>query len=210
MSGHTAICILDFGSGNIRSVYNMLLTITDRVVISNAREDIESASHIILPGVGAFGAAVEKIKKNIDLDVLTNEVLHNKKPFLGICVGMQVLAEVGYEFGEHSGLGWIPGSVDALKAKGLPLPHVGWNNIEVASQTVLLNGLDDRQDFYFVHSYAFQPKNSGAIVAKTEYGEQFASIIRQDNIFGVQFHPEKSQRAGAFLLKNFIRLPRCI
>ena len=204
------ICILDFGSGNIYSVYNMLLTITDRVVISNAREEIRSASHIILPGVGAFGAAMEKIKKNIDLDVLTNEVLHNKKPFLGICVGMQVLAEVGYEFGEHSGLGWIPGSVVVLDAKGLPLPHVGWNNIEIANQTPLLGGLDDHQDFYFVHSYVFQPKNSGTVVAKTEYGERFASIIRQDNIFGVQFHPEKSQRAGALLLKNFLQLSSAV
>lgn len=208
MAHDNNICILDFGSGNIRSVYNMLLTIAGRVIISNASEDIVSASHIILPGVGAFGAAMEKIKKKIDMQALTNEVLTNKKPFLGICVGMQVLADVGYEFGEHSGLGWIPGSVVNLDAGGLPLPHVGWNNIEAARENTLLEGLDDHQDFYFVHSYAFQPKNNDVVVARTEYGRHFASVVSHENIFGVQFHPEKSQKAGVLLLKNFIRIPR--
>jgi glutamine amidotransferase len=203
------ICILDYGSGNVGSVYNILLTIVqpdDKVLISNKPEDIISATHIILPGVGAFGASMEKIKIKIDLEILEREVLKVRKPFLGICVGMQILADIGYEFGEHRGLGWIEGEVKKLKVDDLPLPHIGWNNIEVINNSPLLDGLNNNQDFYFVHSYVFKEKNKENLVAKTEYGEKFNSVIAKDNIFGVQFHPEKSQKAGKRLLNNFLRL----
>jgi len=207
--GNNKICILDYGSGNVGSVYNILLTIVrpdDKVSVSNKPEDITSATHIILPGVGAFGASIEKIRKKIDLEVLENEVLKIKKPFLGICVGMQILADIGYEFGEHRGLGWIEGEVRKLEAGDLPLPHIGWNNIEVANNLPLLNGLNNNQDFYFVHSYAFKEKNTENVAARTEYGEKFNSVIAKNNIFGVQFHPEKSQKAGKLLLNNFLKL----
>ena len=203
------ICILDYGSGNVSSVYNLLLTIiqpNDKVLISNNPKDIISATHIILPGVGAFGASMEKIKRKIDLEILEREILEIKKPFLGICVGMQVLSDVGYEFGEHKGLGWIKGEVRKLEAGNLPLPHIGWNNIEAANNSPLLKGLNDNQDFYFVHSYVFKEKNIENVAARTEYGEKFNSVIAKDNIFGVQFHPEKSQKAGKLLLNNFFRL----
>ncbi|MBU1131476.1 imidazole glycerol phosphate synthase subunit HisH [Patescibacteria group bacterium] len=200
------VCILDYGSGNVQSVYNIFkILLLEKVVVSNKTADIESASHIVLPGVGAFGAAMEKIKKKIPLDVLSQAVLKDKKPFLGICVGMQVLADKGYEFGEHQGLGWIAGEVIKMESGELPLPHIGWNNINIIKESPLLEKFDDNQDFYFVHSYAFKEKDASNVIATTEYGEKFCSIISKDNIFGVQFHPEKSQKAGRILLENFIQ-----
>ena len=207
MDTHKKVCVLDYGSGNVRSVFNMLRTITDDVVVSNGPDDISSATHIVLPGVGAFGAAMGKIKAAIPLPVLEEAVFRGKKPFLGICVGMQVLSEKGYEFGEHAGLGWIAGVVDKLDARTLPLPHVGWNNIEVVRDIPLLAGLGSNRDFYFVHSYVFKERDAAHVIARTEYGAAFNAIIAKDNIFGVQFHPEKSQKAGKALLGNFIRLP---
>ncbi|KKS66080.1 MAG: Imidazole glycerol phosphate synthase subunit HisH [Parcubacteria group bacterium GW2011_GWC1_43_12] len=198
------LCILDYGSGNVGSVFNMFSTIMDRVVVSNRPPDLISSTHIILPGVGAFGSAMEKIKKTIPLDVLEEEVLRKGKPFLGICVGMQVLADKGFEFGECKGLGWISGTVEKMESGDFSLPHVGWNNIEVSRQTKLFEGLSDNQDFYFVHSYVFKEKNSNDAAAKTDYGEKFTSVVARDNIFGVQFHPEKSQKAGRIILKNFL------
>ena len=202
----TKTCILDYGSGNIQSVYNMFNIIADDVVISNTPQALESATHIVLPGVGAFGASMEKIKMRIPIDILEREVLKHKKPFLGICVGLQLLADKGYEFGEHRGLGWIPGKVVQLNAGTLPLPHIGWNSIEITRPSELLRQFESNQDFYFVHSYAFQATNPENIIAKTDYGEKFSSIIQSENIFGVQFHPEKSQKAGQILLKNFLEL----
>ncbi|MBI5045421.1 MAG: imidazole glycerol phosphate synthase subunit HisH [Candidatus Niyogibacteria bacterium] len=206
MISNKKICILDYGAGNIQSVYNILLAITPDVTVSNKLNDIKLATHIILPGVGAFGVAMDKIRNKIPLAILEDEIFQNKKPFLGICVGMQVLATKGYEFGEHEGLGWIPGSVKKVNADSLPLPHVGWNNINILRESPLLKGLDDKQDFYFVHSYKLVADNESDIVAKTQYGENFNSIVSRDNIFGVQFHPEKSQKAGRLLLENFLKL----
>ena len=202
----TKVCILNYGSGNVQSVFNMLSTLTGSVLISNKPSDIQSATHLILPGVGAFGVAMEKIRKNIPLEILKSEVLEKKKPFLGICVGMQVLADQGFEFGAHEGLGWIPGTVRVLDSKEAPLPHIGWNNIEKKNHSDLLKHFSDSQDFYFVHSYAFAPKEPAHILAETSYGENFCSVIGKDNIFGVQFHPEKSQKAGKLLVKSFLEL----
>jgi len=183
------ICILDYGSGNIQSVFNIFLTITNNVIISNKAHDISSATHIVLPGVGAFGSSMKKIKAKIPLDILEKEVLCNKKPFLGICVGMQVLANKGFEFSEHNGLGWIEGKIEKLDSGKLPLPHIGWNNIKIINNNPILSKFKDSQDFYFVHSYIFKENNTDNVLAKTEYGESFNSIITKDNIFGVQFHP---------------------
>ena len=200
------VCILDYGSGNVQSVCNMFLSLLKEVVVSNKPEDIVSASHLVLPGVGAFGAAMEKIKANIPLKVLEREVLEQKKPFLGICVGLQVLADKGFEFGEHLGLGWVKGTVDRIESGDLPLPHVGWNNIKKLKDSPLLSKFDDNQDFYFVHSYKFSEVDWDNAVASTEYGQQFTSVVAKGNIFGVQFHPEKSQKAGKILLNNFLEI----
>jgi imidazole glycerol-phosphate synthase subunit HisH len=200
------VCILDYGSGNVRSVFNLLCTISPQVDISNDPEAIRSATHLILPGVGAFGAAMKRIRAQIPLDVVEDEVLRQRKPFLGICVGFQVLADKGHEFGEHDGLGWLGGSVDRLESGDLPVPHVGWNSVEVDGESSgLLDGIQAGEDFYFVHSFVFRPSRQSDVVSTTDYGETFASAASRDNIHGVQFHPEKSQRAGRRLIENFLQ-----
>lgn len=201
----TAVCVLDYGSGNVRSVFNLFSAVTETVKVSNEPADIRDASHLVLPGVGAFGAAMRKIRDRIPLDVVKSQV-DAGKPLLGICVGMQVMAEIGTEFGEHPGLGWIPGRVDRLEPGDLPLPHVGWNDIAARREHPLLAGLDQSPDFYFVHSYAFRPGREGDVVATTEFGETFTSIVAKDQLLGVQFHPEKSQKAGMRLVRNFLNI----
>jgi glutamine amidotransferase len=201
----TKVCILDYGSGNVRSVANLLQFLKVQHVVSNEIRQIVGASHLVLPGVGAFGAAMQRIRERIPLDDVSEIVLVRKKPFLGICVGMQVLADVGEEFGKHAGLGWVPGYVRRFRDEGLPVPHVGWNEVHATRGGTLL-GEYERLDFYFVHSYLFVPKMIGDVEATTSYGEDFPSIIRRGNVLGVQFHPEKSQKAGMLLLQNFLRL----
>lgn len=200
------ICILDYGSGNVKSVYNMVKMITSNVEISNKTKSIKEATHIILPGVGAFGSAIRKINKHIPLAILEYEVKKLNKPFLGICVGMQVLADKGYEFGEHKGLGWIPGTVSRLNSKNLPLPHVGWNDLKILRKSKLTKNIGLHPDFYFLHSFVLHEKKLENVLATTDYGEKFNSIINKKNIFGVQFHPEKSQKVGMMLFKNFFNI----
>lgn len=207
-SGDLKVCILDYGSGNVRSVYNLLATITERVKISNSPDDIAKASHLILPGVGAFGSSMARIKERIPLNVVEQAVFESGRPFLGICVGFQVLADVGFEFGEHAGLGWLEGSVHQLETADLPLPHVGWNSIEIQRESPLLAGIRSDEDFYFVHSYGVRLLTPSDVVATTSYGHGFVSVASRANIHGVQFHPEKSQKAGRRLLENFLRMPK--
>jgi len=202
----TRVTILDYGSGNIRSVANLFSLVADSVEISNDEADIARATHIVLPGVGAFGAAMRKILERIPVELLRKMVLEDGKPFLGICVGMQVLAREGEEFGAHRGLGWIDGSVSCLNSGGQPLPHIGWNNVVPARATPLLTGLGSDADFYFVHSFVFRPADEQSVIATTSYGEEFCSVVQRANLFGVQFHPEKSQRAGFRLAKNFLAI----
>ena len=199
------VCILDYGSGNVRSVYNLVSFLGFDVIVSNERDEIESATHIILPGVGSFGAAMKKITTQLPLKVLENEIINNKKLFLGICVGMQVLAEKGYEHGDHDGLGWISGMVKKLQVENLPLPHIGWNDIIVKKDSDLFSDLGDIKDFYFVHSYAIRTDDS-YILTETNYENNFCSSIKKENIYGVQFHPEKSQKAGQKLIQNFLTI----
>jgi glutamine amidotransferase len=200
------VCILDYGSGNVRSVSNLITHLGYEGVVSNQPDDITQATHLILPGVGAFGAAMKKIREKLPLELLEQEVLTGSKPFLGICVGMQVLADVGHEFGKHAGLGWIPGEVRGLDSRGEVLPHIGWNDIILQNPCPLLEGLGEVLDFYFVHSYAFTPQSEDCVMATTEYGIKFPAMIQRDNLYGVQFHPEKSQKAGQRLVMNFLPL----
>ncbi len=199
------VCLLDYGSGNVRSVFNLINHIGFRVVVSNDEKDIRSCTHLILPGVGSFGTAMDKIKRKIPLSVLDKEVLIKKKPFLGICVGLQVIFQKGYEFGEHDGLGWLNGIVEKLDSENHPLPHIGWNSIKEKKRSPLFTGLGKINDFYFVHSFAVKT-DAALVISKTFYGNTFCSAIQKDNIFGVQFHPEKSQKAGIVLMKNFLSL----
>lgn len=202
-----SVCILDYGSGNVRSVYNMFRSLIDCVEVSNDPSNIRNASHLVLPGVGSFGAAMKKVQDVLDLSVLEKAVLGRRVPFLGICVGMQILANKGYENGAHKGLGWIGGAVRRLETDALSLPHVGWNDFTyVRDGNPLMEGILPQMDFYYVHSYHFQPDDRENITASCAYGMEFASIVNRDNIYGVQFHPEKSQRAGRKILNNFLKL----
>jgi glutamine amidotransferase len=200
----TRVCILDYGSGNVKSVANLLGYLKVEYEVSNCEAAIERASHLVLPGVGAFGAAMNRIRQTIPLATMSSAVRTQHKPFLGICVGMQVLAERGEEFGTHQGLGWIPGTVRRFRDCGVPVPHIGWNDVRRCGTGSLL-GEHESMDFYFVHSYLFEAGDAASVQATTTYGETFASIIQRENIVGVQFHPEKSQKAGMLLLRNFLR-----
>ena len=199
-----SVCILDYGSGNVNSVLNILQHMNYQAVISNDEDQIKKCSHIILPGVGSFGSAMDKILSRIPISVLEDEIIKYEKPILGICVGMQIFANKGFENGIFDGLGWIKGKVEKLKSGNLSLPHIGWHNIEVNSDSKILSNVYD-QDFYFLHSYVFKPENNDIIIANTVYGEKFCSLINKNNIFGTQFHPEKSQKAGMQLIKNFLK-----
>ena len=201
-----SVCILDYGSGNTRSVFNLFSSIADNVAVSNEPKSILEASHLILPGVGSFGAAMRKIGNTLPMDVLEQAVLSEGKPFLGICVGMQVLANRGMEFGDYPGLGWIAGTVRQLDSKTFPLPHVGWNSISGKRPSPLLAGLEGEPDFYFVHGFSFHAQNEEHVLATSNYGTEFCSMLQKDNIFGVQFHPEKSQRTGIKLATNFLSI----
>jgi glutamine amidotransferase len=180
--------------------------VAEKVIVSNDPLIIRDSTHLVLPGVGAFGAAMRKIHERLPCDILEQQVVNTGKPFLGICVGMQVLATRGLEFGEHKGLGWISGTVRKIEASGLPLPHIGWNDLICQRSSKLTADLEDGTDFYFVHSYIFDPADHSGVLATSSHGEEFCAAIQSENIFGVQFHPEKSQRAGRKLIENFLKI----
>ena len=162
------ICILDYGSGNTGSLANMISTLKVDYIISNAPLDINRASHIILPGVGSFSSTVKKINNLIDIDCLKKNILNDEKPFLGICVGMQILATKGSEFVESNGLDILPGYVKKIDTK-LILPHIGWNNIEFSSVNRLFKNIPNFTDFFFLNSYHFVPNDNTICIAKTNY-----------------------------------------
>ncbi len=200
------IAIIDYGSGNIKSLYNSLNFLNYSPIITNKNKDINNCDKIILPGVGSFDNCITKIHKKLDIENLKNEILVKKKFFLGICVGMQILSSFGFENRKMNGLNIIDGEVKKINSGTLPLPHVGWNNIEIAKKDKIFNGINSLVDFYFVHSFRFKVANSEYSLANTTYGEKFSSVIKKENIYGVQFHPEKSQSYGLKLLSNFLKL----
>jgi len=204
------VVIIDYGSGNLQSVFNALELVKNSshlIQISSNPADLISATCIILPGVGAFGDCISSLKA-IDgmVEELQTQVLRNKKPFLGICVGMQLLADFGFEYGKHSGLGFVAGDVVEINNQNntLKVPHIGWNNISIKKPHPILNGIKDGEHFYFVHSFYFIPKNQNEIISTVNYGSDLTAIISKENIIATQFHPEKSSDAGLKLLKNFI------
>ncbi len=200
------ICILDYGSGNQKSVYNMIEHIGYESKISDDFEIIKNSDYIILPGVGSYGGLIEKLKKKNFINILNDEVIVKKKLYLGVCVGMQIISTFGEEFGINFGLNWIPGVVRKLQTTTNILPHIGWNNIKIKKKNEILNNIDENSDFYFLNSFCFVPNDKKYVLASTYYDENFTSIINKDNIYGVQFHPEKSQKSGIQIISNFLKL----
>ncbi|MGE5473216.1 MAG: imidazole glycerol phosphate synthase subunit HisH [Ignavibacteriales bacterium] len=202
------IAIIDYGMGNVQSVYNTLDYIGEDAIITSDRKEIDNASHIILPGVGAFGDAMENLKQRGLAEVLDNQVIKKGKPFLGICLGMQLLAKVGHEHGHSEGLGWFEAEVvkfDFTNTEKMKIPHVGWDDINVKTQHPLFNKLKEGEfTFYFVHSFHMVCKEQKDIVATCDYGYEFTAIVGKDNIFATQFHPEKSQQNGLQIIENFV------
>ena len=197
------IAIINYGMGNLNSVCNAFSLLGASPVVTAEPEEIQSAAALVLPGVGAFGEAVNNLRQLGLVDLLTGQVIEKKVPFLGICLGMQLIAESSTENGFHQGLGWIKGSVDKLEEGGdVILPHVGWNTLSPAGDAPLLNDLAE-EHFYYVHTYAMTCPDD-YVIARCDYGGEFVCAVRRDNIYGVQFHPEKSSKAGAALLKNFL------
>ena len=205
------ITILDCGSGNILSAKQSFAKVIKNnnlnaeVNISGNPNLIKKSSHIVLPGQGAFETCIGGLKKIPGmLEELNKFVLEDKKPFFGICVGMQLLANNSEENGNHTGLGWIAGTIKKLPSKRLKMPHIGWNTIKLINKNTKIKPLE--KDYYFVHSYYFDCKNRANVIAETNYGINFPSIINKENIYGLQFHPEKSSDQGLNLIKSFLKL----
>jgi glutamine amidotransferase len=199
------IAVIDYGMGNVRSVCNAIEAIGGESFVAQIPADLDNAGGIVLPGVGAFGDGMKNLRARGWDEALDQQVIELGKPFLGICLGMQLLAETGNEHGEHPGLGWLKGSVNRIpNGNGLRIPHIGWNDIELSKESSLFDGIDSGACFYFVHSFIFCPSDDSITIARCDYGSKFAAAINRDNIFATQFHPEKSQKAGLILLRNFL------
>ena len=202
------IAVIDYGAGNIKSVINAFKFLDKKCVLVSEPESLKEYSHIVLPGVGAFGEAMKKLKFK-GMDEAIKEAVKNGKAFIGICLGMQLLFEKSYEFGEHEGLGLIAGEVikfdEAKFDKPLKIPHVGWNTLSFNQNSPLGLGLNELEYLYCVHSYHVVCDDKFAL-AKTTYGYEFTSAVQHENLFGFQPHPEKSHEVGLKILENFARL----
>ncbi len=205
-----AIALIDYGAGNLRSAAHALEAVGGEVRVTSDPADVLAAERIVLPGVGAFGACAAALRAIAGMEEALREAVEQRgRPFLGICVGMQLMAEVGHEFGTHKGLGWIHGRVERLAPpgpnagrpapEGLKVPQIGWNEVRPASP-----GLIERGYAYFVHSYALRASDPADVAATTTYGEDFPSAVCRHNMLGVQFHPEKSQAYGLSFLRRFL------
>jgi len=199
------IGIVNYGVGNLLSVYNALDFIGANVEICNTPKELINKEKIILPGVGSFKSCMSNLVDRGFYETLDKLVVNEKRPILGICLGMQLMADKSFEGGEHKGFGWIDGDVVPINSQNskLKIPHVGWNSINIKSENRLLNGLPENSDVYFVHSYHMKCKNNSNVIATCEYGDELTASICNENIYGAQFHPEKSQEYGIRILENF-------
>lgn len=207
------VVVIDYGSGNLRSAAKAFavsaaeLPVPPRILVSDAPRDLAQASHVVLPGVGAFADCMQGLSSIPGMiGAMEKAVLERRAKFLGICVGMQLLATTGLEHGRHKGLGWIPGEVRPLEAKGRKVPHMGWNTLSLRRPHPLFAGIGEGDHAYFVHSYHMVPENGAAIAATTDYGGPVTASLGENHIFGTQFHPEKSQRVGLRLIRNFLSM----
>lgn len=203
------IVIVNYRMGNLKSVVKAFEKVGAEALVSDKGRDLKQAKAIVLPGVGAFGQGMKHLKE-LGIFPVLKEQINKGKPFLGICLGMQLLFTYSEEHGIHKGLNIIEGKVKCFPKK-LKVPHMGWNQVKIRNlrfetQNLILEGIPDNSYFYFVHSYYVVPKDKSRILATTDYGVEFASVIHKDNLFGVQFHPEKSQELGLKIIRNFVKL----
>lgn len=200
------IGIIDYGMGNIRSVYNALDNLGAETMICSIPEDLQKVERIMFPGVGAFERCLKNLRDRDFLEALDEAVLEQKKPIMGICLGMQVMARRSFEGGKHMGLGWFDADVVRLQPsnRNLHIPHIGWNDITYRQDSPLFKDLPPAPDFYFVHSYYMRCDHDDDVEANCDYGGSFPVAVRKDNIFAAQFHPEKSQDFGMKVISNFL------
>ena len=206
------IAIVDYNSGNISSVINSFQEVARNKVNIKVTSDlnkIKTSDKVVLPGQGSFKSCVEALK-NINglVDTLNEFVIDHKKPLLGICVGLQMFADIGYEEIETRGLGWIPGKVSKIDNQNgkYKLPHIGWNQIDILKKSKIFKNIENNSHMYFVHSYEFIPKDKNVILATTNYSSKIVCAVEKENIIGTQFHPEKSDKLGLQIIKSFINL----
>jgi glutamine amidotransferase len=206
------VTIVDYQSGNISSVINSFTEVAKSKVNLEVTADltkIKSSDKIVLPGQGSFKSCVDSLNSITGLVETLNEfAITNKKPLLGICVGLQMFADVGFEEMETKGLGWISGKVSKIDNQNgkFKLPHIGWNEIEIVKQSKIFKDIENKSHMYFVHSYEFIPEDKSVISATTDYSSKIVCSVEKDNLFGTQFHPEKSDKTGLKIIKNFINL----
>lgn len=204
----TQIGIIDYQAGNIRSIESAFEALGASVTLVTSADQISSCTHLVLPGVGAFGFCMDRLRQSALIPALEDWTLTQKRPMLGICVGMQLMADTGYERGVHRGLGWIGGEVRPLRPDPptIRVPHVGWNNVEFLEDFGKFQ-TNEAPDMYFDHSYAYFDPVHGHMVAACMHGVSFAVVVRRANLVAAQFHPEKSQDAGLKFLDSFLKLP---
>ena len=205
------IAVIDYGSGNLHSAAAALRRVAgeEEVLVTSTAKDLLSASHIVLPGVGAFGDCLQGVNALPGMrEMLEKRVRETGVPFLGICVGMQLMLETGHEHGVHKGFGWIKGDVNPIQPNdpSLKIPHMGWNELTVRAQNAATTGLLPEDHAYFVHSYHAVCKNADDVIATVDYGGPLTAMIKHDNMLGTQFHPEKSHVTGEKILRNFLAL----
>ena len=206
------VTIVDYKSGNISSVINSFKEVAKdkvNIKVTSDLSTIKNSDKVVLPGQGSFKSCIDGLN-NIDglINTLNEFAIENKKPLLGICVGLQMFADIGYEEIETKGLGWISGKVSKIDNKSgkFKLPHIGWNEINIKKDSKIFKDIDDKSHMYFVHSYEFVPEDKAVISATTDYSTNVVCAVEKENIFGTQFHPEKSDKIGLQIIKNFIEL----
>lgn len=199
------VAVIDYNTGNIDSVIKAIKYFNKSVILTNNQKDIDNSKRIILPGQGSFQFGMQQLEELNLIDLIKKKALIDKIPTLGICLGMQLFADLGYEKEKTAGLGFIKGEIKKISTS-LKLPHIGWNEVSFEQKNDLFDDLDNDKDFYFVHSYYFDCSRSENILAKTNYDFKFPSIVRDNNIVGFQFHPEKSLKNGFKLLNNFLQI----
>ena len=206
------VTIVDYNSGNISSVINSFKEVAKdkvNIEVTSDLNKIKSSDKVVLPGQGSFKSCVDALNHiNGLVDTLNEFTINNKKPLLGICVGLQMFADIGYEESETKGLGWISGKVSKINNKQgkFKLPHIGWNEINILKKSEIYKGIENKSHMYFVHSYEFIPEDKNLISATTDYSSNIVCSVEKENIFGTQFHPEKSDKLGLQIINNFINL----